>query len=460
VSTLAQVLADWLAGLRFDDLPDSVKADAQLRILDTLGVAIAASPLPIGRAVRAAAAALGSGDAASLVGGGRSTAALAALVNGTLAHALDFDDTHNASVMHPSGPAVAVALAMTEAVGGNGQDLLLATAAGIELNCRLGMVAPGAFHAAGQHPTSVLGTAAAALVAARLLQLSAPALVAAAGIAGSQASGILEAYADGTWSKSLHPGWAAHAGIVAARLAQAGFTGPASVFEGRYGIFRSHLSTVEQFDFDVVTRGLSDRWHMLDTAFKLYPNAHAIHAFIEAALVLRGEHHLTADDVLRARMDVPAEFVGQIAEPRAAKLEPRTTTHARASLYYAVAVAIADGHVGMQHYTDAAIARPDLLQLAARMSHVAVPSPDGVIRFRGTVAIDTRDGRTLIKTLEEANGTGSRALRADQVEQKFRSVVAGVIPKADCERLIAAVRELPEGGRVDKLFASAQLATA
>ena len=457
VSTLAQVLADWLAGLRFDDLPASVKADTQLRILDTLGVAIAAAPLAIGRAVRAAAAALGSGDEASLIGGGRSTAALAALVNGTLAHALDFDDTHNASVMHPSGPAVAVALAMTEATGGNGRDLLLATAAGIELNCRLGMVAPGAFHAAGQHPTSVLGTASAALAAARLLQLPPSALVAAAGIAGSQASGILEAYADGTWSKTLHPGWAAHAGIVAARLAQAGFTGPASVFEGRYGIFRSHLNPVDRFDFNVVTDGIGDRWHMLDTAFKLYPNAHAIHAFIEAALVLRGTHHLTLDDVLRVRMDVPAEFAGQIAEPREVKLEPRTTTHARASLYYAVAAAIADGHVGMEHYTDTAIARADLLQLAARMSHVAVPSPDGVIRFRGTVTIDTRDGRTLTHTVEEANGTGSRLLGPDAVEQKFCSVVAGVMPDADCERLIAAVRQLPNGGPIDRLFAPLQI---
>jgi 2-methylcitrate dehydratase PrpD len=349
---------------------------------------------------------------------------------------------------------------MTEAARGNGQDLLLATAAGIELNCRLGMVAPGAFHAAGQHPTSVLGTAAAALAAARLLQLPSPALVAAAGIAGSQASGILEAYADGTWSKTLHPGWAAHAGIVAARLAQAGFTGPASVFEGRYGIFRSHLGAVERFNFDVVTYQLGERWHMLDTAFKLYPNAHAIHAFIEAALALRFTHHLTLEDVLRVQMDVPAEFIGQIAEPRAAKLQPRTATHARASLYYAVAAAIADGNVGMEHYTDAAIARADLLQLAARMSHVAVPSPDGVIRFRGTVTIGTRDGRTLTHTVEAANGTGLRLLGADQVEQKFRSVVSGAIPEADCERLIVAVRELPDGGLVDKLFASAQLATA
>ena len=169
--SLSEHVADWLAKLDFDDLPPAVRNDAALRILDTLGVALAGVRLPIGRAVKEAGAALGGGDEASVIGGGRSTASLAALINGTIAHALDFDDTHAGSVMHPSAPSCAVALAMVEATGGNGRDLLLDVAAGVELNCRLGLVAPGAFHGVGQHPTSVLGTIAGALVAARRLGL-------------------------------------------------------------------------------------------------------------------------------------------------------------------------------------------------------------------------------------------------------------------------------------------------
>ena len=446
---LAERLGGFAAGWRFADLPDAVVEDAGLRILDTLGVAIAAAALPIGRAVRAGAAALGRGGEARLVGGGRSTASLAALVNGTLAHALDFDDTHNQSVMHPSAPAVAAALAMTEAVGGSGQDLLLATALGIELNCRLGMVAPGAFHEAGQHPTSVLGTPAAAIAAGRLLGLAPRALACAAGIAGSQASGILEAYADGTWSKTLHPGWAAHAGITAARLAQAGFTGPASVFEGRYGIFRSHLPAATSFDFDALTRGLGTRWEMLDTAFKLYPCAHSIHAFIEAALALR----VPVDEIARVRLDVPAAFVGQIAEPRAAKLAPRTTTHARASLFYAVAAALVDGAVGMEHYTDAAIVRPDLLALAGRMTHVVVPGDGGPIRFGGAVTITTTDGRILHHAVDEADGTGARRLSRAAVEGKFHAITAGAMRPAAARRLVDDIGRLHEGGTVARLLA-------
>jgi 2-methylcitrate dehydratase PrpD len=425
----ARQVADWLGTLR--SAPADVVADAKLRLLDTLAVASAAARLPIGSAVRRAAAALGGGDAAALIGGGRSTAALAALVNGTLAHALDFDDTHAASVMHPSAPAVAVALAMAEATGADGDRLLLGIAAGAELNCRLGLVAPGAFHDAGQHPTGTLGTVSAAMIAAWFLGLDAAGIAAAAGIAGSQASGILEAYADGTWSKTLHPGWAAHAGIVAAQLAAAGFSGPETVLEGRYGVFRAHLPGRDDFDYTAIAGGLGTRWHIVDSAFKLYPCAHSIHAFIEAALAAS----VAAGSIAQVLLEIPADFAGQIAEPRAAKLAPRTPTHARASVYYAVAAALLDGAVGMQHYTDDAIRRPDLLALAARMRHRIVPGHQP-IRFSGALTIRTVDGHCLRHAVADAAGTGPRRLSSEAVAAKARAIGS----PQEMERIIALLR--------------------
>ncbi len=418
--TPTQTLATWLHTLA---VPAHVRDDAKLRLLDTIAVAQAALPSPLATAVRTAADALGQGDQATLIGGGRSTAALAALVNGTLAHALDFDDTHAASVMHPSAPAVATALAMAEATDATGARLLDGIAAGIEIAVRLGLVAPGAFHAAGQHPTGTLGTIAAAMVAAWFLDLPPDRIAAAAGIAGSQASGILEAYADGTWSKTLHPGWAAHAGIAAAHLAAAGFTGPATVLEGRYGLFRAHLPAGTPLDLSVLTEGLGQRWHALDTAAKLYPNAHAIHAFIEGALALR----VPPDQVAAIELEVPAAFAGQIAEPRAAKLTPRTPTHARASLFYAVAAALIDGDVAMRHYEQGAIARPDLLALAARMTHVVV-HPPGPIRFQGALTLRTADGRTLRHEIRDAAGTGPRPFARADIERKARAIAPEMEP--------------------------------
>eukprot|EP01037_Dinobryon_pediforme_P004283 gene4283-4333_t len=338
---LATTLARFAANLRFEDLPEEVVADARLRILDTLGVIMAATHSPTAAAIRRAARALGTGHTAQIVGSTNTTTpSLAALVNGTVAHALDFDDTHNASVMHPSVVSVPAALAMVQALGGTGADLILAVAIGNEIGCRLGLAAPGAFHAAGLHPTSVLGTPAAALIAGRLLGLSEAQLVHAAGITASQGSGVLEAYSDGTWSKTLHPGWAAHAGIVAATLAQEGFTGPESGLDGAYGLFRTHVqSPGYAFDFDATTRDLGTQWHMLETAYKLYPCAHSIHAFAEAALALRQTHQLDATQIVSVALDIPEGFIGQIAEPIDAKMAPRTPTHARASVFYAAASA-------------------------------------------------------------------------------------------------------------------------
>lgn len=454
MTKIAEDLAAWVAGLSYADLPASIAADAKLRVLDTLGISLAACWLPIGVAIRRGAAAIGGGGEASILGTGeRTSAALAGLVNGTLAHALDFDDTHSASVMHPSATSVPTALAIAQAAGCNGADLLLAVAIGNEVGCRLGLVAPGAFHEAGLHPTGVLGMPAAALTAGRLLRLPAEALVAAQGIAGSQASGILEAYSDGTWSKTLHPGWAAHAGIVAARLAQAGFTGPASVFEGWYGIFRSHVQASDYpFAFEAATDSLGRRWEMLDIAFKLYPCAHAIHAFVEAALALKAQHPLATAEVERIVLDVPGEFVGLIAEPRAAKLAPRTTTHARASLFYAVAAALTDGELGMEHYTEASITRADILALCQRTVHRVVAMEAGPIRFSGTVEIECVDGRQLTATVRDAQGTGDRPLDATAVEEKFARTAAGALPAPQLDRLVALCRRLETMERVDDLL--------
>jgi 2-methylcitrate dehydratase PrpD len=437
-------LAQWSAQLRFDDLPASVIADCRFRLLDTLGVAIAAVPLPIGLAVRKAGRALGSGSEATALGeAGKTSAATAALVNGTLAHAMDFDDTHNESVMHPSAPTVAAALAAAEASGANGRELIVSLAIGNELGCRLGLVAPGAFHGVGLHPTSVLGAPAATAAVGRLWHLTPAQIAAGFGISASQASGVLEAYADGTWSKTLHPGWAAHAAIVAARLAQAGFTGPATAFDGRYGLFRALLPAETALDFDAAIDGLGQRWTLLDTAYKLFACAHSIHAFVEGALSLRKAHGLRATRIKSILLAVPEEFVGQIAEPRAAKLAPRTSTHARASLFYAVAAALVDVALEAGHYEGSAYSRADILDLAKRIDYRTVPTK-GPIKFSGAVTIETLEGQHFEIFVDEADGTGTRKLSPARIEAKFRTTAGSVIPASQVQRIIDIVGALDE----------------
>ena len=184
--SLSLDLADWALGLRYEDLPPGVVADVKLRVLDSLGLIISGAATPMGRAVHAASGGLGSGRRARLIPTGKRTSApTAALAHGTQAHAEDFDDTHNESIMHSSAPVTATVLALGESVRASGREAIVLVAAGNELNCRLGCAAPGSFHDHGFHPTSVLGSIASAILAARMLGLDACGAAHAAGIAGS-----------------------------------------------------------------------------------------------------------------------------------------------------------------------------------------------------------------------------------------------------------------------------------
>ena len=433
-SSVSRTLAVWLAGLSPTDTPPIVMADAKRRLIDVLGLIVAATRTPIGTAIREAGRGLGAGDEAVVPGyGDRLPAASAALVSGTLAHAEDFDDTHAASVMHASVSIVPLALAAAETSRKSGADLLMAIAAGNEIACRIALGAPGGFHARGFHPTGVVGALACAMTAGRLADLAPEALVAACGIAGSQASGILEAYADGTWSKTMHAGWAAHAGIVAARMAAAGFTGPQTIIEGRFGLLRSHVPPDQRLDLDAITSGLGEVWIAPDACFKPYPCAHASHPFVDAVLDLRQHHALQPDQIASITLHVVAEHAPMIAEPLAAKIRPRTSTHARASLPYACAAALVHGELTPALYEGSAIQDPRTLDLCDRTLILRDPTPTPADGFRGQVRIELRDGRVFDQIRATNHGSPSDPMSDSELQAKFRAgfASAGMSDRAD-----------------------------
>lgn len=238
--TVANRLAQRALELSYDDVPETVLEHARLHLLDSLGVALAAASTESGRKITQAARSLGVGDESTVIGStGRLPAPSAALVNGTLIHALEYDDTHTDSIIHGSSVVVPSVLAAAERGSVGGKELITSLVLGWEVIIRLGLVAPGAFQARGFHTTGVCGSFASALVAGRLAKLSEPELTSALGIAGSQASGLFEYVVDGASVKSSHPGWAAHNGIVATHLARCGVSGPETVFEGRFGFYNT-----------------------------------------------------------------------------------------------------------------------------------------------------------------------------------------------------------------------------
>jgi 2-methylcitrate dehydratase PrpD len=416
--TLARRLADFTAALQFGALPDEVVASVQLRTLDILGIALAASTGETAPSVLGALEGWGAAGDCTVFGSKHTAAVpLAILANGSLAHSLDFDDTHAASITHASAVVVPVALALGEAGGLDGRAVITAAVAGYESIARLGMAASGVFHARGWHATAVCGVFAAALTAGRLERLDAGRLSAALGIAGSFASGVLEHLEDGSWVKRVHPGWAGHAGAVASALARGGFTGPATILDGRFGFYRTFVGAEpDRAPFET----LGKEWETLAIGYKPYPCCHYNHAYLDCALDLRRAHALDAAAVESVECLVPAGQVPIVCEPRAAKLRPRTAYDAQFSLPYAVASALLDGRVGLDTYAPERLADPARLALASRVTHAVDPDSTFPRGFPGWVRLRLKDGRTLEARAPDGRGSRARPLPAEAIVEKFR----------------------------------------
>jgi 2-methylcitrate dehydratase PrpD len=414
--TLAERLARFTASLRFEALPADVVDSVKLRVLDTLGLALAGSRADFASAILGVVA--GERGACTVVGTERTAPApLAILVNGALAHGLDFDDTHAASITHVSAVVLPAVLAVAEARALDGRALITAAVAGYEAITRLGMAASGAFHDRGWHATAVCGPFAAALAAGRCRQLDVPRLTNALGIAGSCASGVLEFLEDGSWVKRLHPGWAGHAGALAATLAAGGFSGPATILEGRFGFYATFLGkSPDPAPFETLGR----HWETLRVAFKPYPCCHYNHAYLDCALELRAAHAITVDAIESIECRVPAGEVPIVCEPAEAKARPRTAYEAQFSLPYSVAAALVDGRVDVDTYADARLSDPRILALASRVRYAIDADSRFPASFPGWIRVRLADGRTVEAKADDGRGGPGRPLPREAIVQKFR----------------------------------------
>jgi 2-methylcitrate dehydratase PrpD len=447
MTTISQTLAEFALGLRWEDVPDDVIGLAKGHLLDTLGIALASSRMDFGTAVHAAARTMGAADEATALGfGTRLPAPSAALVNGTLAHGLDFDDTHVEAIYHASAPAVAAAFAAGEAAGRDGRSVLIAYVLGLEIGCRLAGAGAGAFHDRGLHPTALCGTFAAAVVAARLAGDSRASLVSALGLCGSQAAGILELRE--SWLKRLHPGWAAHAGLVAAALGRHGFRGPATVFEGPHGFYAAHLGTVPGGELSP-THELGTRWAIRGIALKPYPCCHFIHAFVDAALWLRESEHLRPEDVERIDCPLTDRLQPVVGEPRERRIRPPTIYDALFSVPYVVALAVVKGRVDVATFYDEPLDDPRVLRLAERTFCPPDPASDYPRHFPGEVRIRLANGRELRRREGTSRGTPERRLSTGEIEAKFFANATRAVPDVQAKRvaeLAWSMEELPHLG--------------
>ncbi len=447
-ATLVERLGAFAADARAGGVPDVVAQSVRQRILDILGICAAAVSLPTSQAAIRVVLDQGGTEESSAVGAPRRLpASQAAFVNGVLAHSLDYDDTHLPSVLHPSSSIVPAVLAVAERTGASGSDVIAATAVGLEICVRVGMAGydkserASLFFERGQHATSICGTIGAAAAAAVLSGLDAGGIAHAMAIAASMGSGVIEANRTGGTVKRLHCGWAAHAGITASDLARAGFTGPPTVFEGRFGFFQAWLEG--RFEPAEITDGLGEEWAVPGIFFKPYPANHFTHAIVDATVRARTEG-LTPEDLLSAVVRVPTSVVRTIGEPVAVKQAPETGYQAQFSAPYVLAASLIGGGglgLGLDDFTDALAQDPRRREIMAKVTVVGDERCDAIFpwQFPAIVDFHTRSGATIITEQLVNRGGPEFPLTDGELETKFSENARRNYSEPDVEAVRRAV---------------------
>lgn len=449
---LARALIGKLRSAGDAAIPPDVMACAKLHFADAIGVGLAASASQIGAPYRGLVEANHGGASSVFNANVGMPPADAALINGGLIHSLEFDDTHTGSIVHGSSVIAAAALAAGEAAGSTGRELLGAFVRGWEVLVRLGIAAAGKYQANGFQVTPVGGTIAAAMVAAELMKLDEDRTVAAIGISLSQASGVFEFLSNGSSVKSLHPGWAAHAGITAARLAASGMTGPETTFEGRFGLFRTFAKddgAAERFAGLIETLGA--QWYLRDAAFKLFPCCHYIHPFLECIDRLSAAG-VTREQIEKVACRVPAGAAPIVCEPWDVKLDPGTPHAARWSLPIVMAEYWVEGRVTLHTFERPSSA--GVRELAARMSWEPLQAAQFPEKFGAEVACHLRDGKTETVRVDDVYANASRPAKRGEVLAKFRANAAAVFDAAALKTLEAALNNLDDTPNLNALTAA------
>ncbi|VTU16775.1 MmgE/PrpD family protein [Variovorax sp. PBL-E5] len=455
MATIASKLVNQLHGLPASDIPPRVHARAALCMEDTLGVALAALASGAGTAGVALARQAGPGRVSVWGAGFGAPLSDAVLANGMLAHALDFDDLHAAAVMHSSAAVVPAALGLAQHLGASPREMLAAAIVGYEVAARLGRLAPGRFQLHGFQSTSVLGTFATTSVAARLLGLDAAQALHAFGIAGSMAAGSMEFLADGSSVKQMHPGWAASAGIKAAQLAKAGFTGPATVFEGRFGIFRSYARA--EVDASRIDARIGDPWEVELMGPKPYPACLCVHPQVQAMLQLREAGSIAAerwDDIEEIACEVPDLYVPLVYEPRERKLNVQTAYEARFSAPYCMARALLDGHLDNGSFDAAQRADPIARAIASRVTWKVAALPEYPASFPARVRVTLRGGRVHEAYVRHNLGSPANPMDEAQLGAKFLACAEPAVGHSAARRLHLALRALPDAQDMDRFNAA------
>jgi 2-methylcitrate dehydratase PrpD len=407
-------LADWIAALSSTDIPDAARSAVENTVIDTVALTIAALDTDYGQAVRKAFDARGTCTVWGLEEG--FDLAGAAVINGTCGHGEDYDNTFEGCPVHTGVVVVPALFAAGDSLGLSKTDVAKGLVVGIEVANRLGMVAGKGVHAAGFHPTAILGTMGAAAGVAAAMGQTPGQIQDTLGVAGSMAAGIIEYLADGSWTKRMHAGWAAQSGIRAAQMGAAGFVGPKTVVEGVHGLYAAFAPSIEP-DFTPLTQALGETWQAANVACKPYACGTMTQPFIDCAVRMKAKG-IDPDDIDSIICEVGEGTVHRLWEPLALKQKPPTSYAAKFSSPYTIAAGLFHGDAGLAQFADEAVSDPRVLAIAAKVSYEIDPDNEYPRNYTGHVRAELKDGSVVEERQAQLRGGAKEPMTRGQILAK------------------------------------------
>ncbi len=442
--SISRSIAEFAHGVDHASLPPRLREFGCFHILDVVGTSLAATKFDFAKCALNGLMATAEQGSVSVLGMDRSLPLKdAVLMNGILAHGLDYDDTHPGGPVHPSASAFPCTLGVAQFLDRSGKQLLTAYLLAVEVATRFGIAANGSMHKSGFHTTGIAGHMGCAIGAGHLFGLDADQLTHAQGLAGSTASAIAEHRADGAWNKRMHSGWAGVGAITAVSLAHGGFVGTGKVYEGHDGLFRSHAGEhMPAVKLGALTEGLGVTWRTEEVAVKPYPVCHILHACIDSVRVLKHKHQINPNDIAQIRALLHPDTFHMVCDFPELRRRPASDYIAKFSIYYTVAAAVIRDKCGFAELETEALNDPAILALAERVIYDADPKSKYPEYFSGGAVITLKDGRAFTHNEIVNRGAGDRALSGDEIAAKFLENAELVVSPAHARALRDVVLDL------------------
>lgn len=430
---LALELAHHLRSFSYEDLPLSAVEAAKKCITDFVAIALQGSRADSSKVLREVMMdGTGKNESTILGTGKKSAAPVAALINGTAAHAVEMDDFHREAAVHPGVVVIPAALAVAEELGKSGKDLLFAVIVGYEAMIRIGKASAGTPYERGFHPTSIFGAFGAAMAAAFLYDLTIEQTGIALGIAGSFTGGLLEYKSNGSWTKRLNVGLAAQVGVNAARLARQGFTGPLTILEGRFGFLRAYSN---DYDLEPLKRP-GEKFAVEEISFKPYASCRFTHSPVDAFLRVIRENGIEISEIEDISVETHAMAVRATMEPAGRKYRPQTAVDAQFSIPYCLGLAAVLGQISPDYFTPDYLHREDILRIASLVKATVNQKYTELFPEKNVarVTVITKHGKFDAEVLD-SKGDPENPLTEKELENKFKMLAGGVISPERSKKL-------------------------